>query len=110
MPDIAGRRVERIPELPATAYFDTVPDWVSEVLSPSTAAEDRADKMPVYAEAGVQFAWLIDPLLRTLEALELERGRWFLRGTCRDDALVRAAPFESMELALDALWSAPRRS
>ncbi len=110
VPDIAGWRVERMPELPATAYFDRVPDWVCEVLSPSTAAEDRADKMPVYADAGVRFAWLIDPLLRTLEAFELESGRWFLRATYRDDALVRAAPFESMELTLDALWSAPRRT
>lgn len=91
-----------MPELPVTAYFDLVPDWVCEVLSPSTAAEDRADKMPVYAEAGVRFAWLIDPLLRTLEAFELEGARWFLRATYRDDALVRAAPFESMALALDA--------
>jgi Uma2 family endonuclease len=110
VPDIAGWRVERMPELPVTAYFDVVPDWVCEVLSPSTAAEDRADKMPVYADAGVRFAWLIDPLLRTLEAFELESGRWFLRATYRDDALVRAAPFESMELTLDALWSAPRRT
>jgi Uma2 family endonuclease len=110
VPDIAGWRIERMPELPRTAHFDVVPDWVCEVLSPSTAAEDRADKMPAYAEAGVRFAWLIDPLLRTLEAFELEGERWFLRGTYRDAARVRAAPFDAVELALDALWSMPRRS
>src|SRR5262249_18885421 len=50
VPDIAGWRVERMPALPETAYFEIVPDWICEVLSPSTAAEDRADKMPIYAE------------------------------------------------------------
>jgi Uma2 family endonuclease len=110
VPDIAGWRIERMSELSRTAHFDVVPDWVCEVLSPSTAAEDRADKMPAYAEAGVRFAWLIDPMLRTLEAFELEGERWFLRGTYRDAARVRAAPFDAVELALDALWSMPRRS
>ena len=109
MPDIAGWRIERIPGLPTTAYFELAPDWICEVLSPWTAAGDRADKMPVYAEAGVRHAWLIDPVLRTLEAFQLEGGRWFLRATYRGDAVVRAEPFESVELALATLWSAARR-
>lgn len=109
VPDIAGWRVELMPELPSTAYFETVPDWICEVLSPSTAAEDRADKMPIYADAGVAYAWLIDPLLRTLEVMRLESSRWSVRGTFRGDALVRAEPFDSIELSLAGLWGAPRR-
>ena len=50
VPDLAGWRVERMPELPTAAFFELAPDWICEVLSPSTAAEDRADKMPIYAE------------------------------------------------------------
>ena len=49
------------------AYFEIAPDWICEVLSPSTAALDRIEKMPVYASNGVAWAWLIDPLLQTLE-------------------------------------------
>ena len=37
VPDIAGWRREWMPALPETAYFETAPDWVCEVLSPSTA-------------------------------------------------------------------------
>jgi Uma2 family endonuclease len=80
------------------------------VLSPTTAAEDRADKMPLYAEAGVSHLWLIDPLLRTLEVLRLEARRWFVGATFRGDALVRAEPFESVELSLGDLWGPPRRT
>jgi hypothetical protein len=53
VPDLAGWRVERMPELPETAYFALPPDWICEVLSRGTAARDRADKMPIYAAAGV---------------------------------------------------------
>lgn len=110
VPDIAGWRVERMPELPTTAYFATPPDCVCEVLPPSTAAEDRADKMPAYADAGVPHVWLIDPLVRTLEVMRLEGGRWFVAATFRGDALVRAEPFDSVELSLADLWGPPRRT
>jgi Uma2 family endonuclease len=46
VPDLAGWRRERMPRLPIeTAAFELPPDWVCEVLSPRTAATDRADKL-----------------------------------------------------------------
>lgn len=108
VPDLAGWRIERMPELPTTAYFELVPDWICEILSPSTEAEDRADKMPSYAAAGVAHAWLIEPVLRTLEAFRLERERWTLLTTTRGDARVRAEPFTELDLDLASLWARPR--
>lgn len=105
VPDIAGWRRERMPEVPQVAAFDLAPDWVCEVLSPSTEAMDRADKLPIYAEHGVRHAWLVDPLTKTLEVFRLESGRWMLLATFRDDALVRAEPFDVIELELAALWA-----
>ena len=61
------RRRERMPEMPDTAYFALAPDWICEVLSPSTEGVDRDDKMPIYAREGVRHAWLVDPIARTLE-------------------------------------------
>jgi Uma2 family endonuclease len=104
-PDLAGWRRERMPELPETAYFSLAPDWMCEVLSPSTAAFDRAEKMPLYAREGVRHAWLVDPIARTLEVFELERGRWMLAGVHRDAARVRAVPFDAIELDLSVLWT-----
>lgn len=48
------------------------PDWLAEVLSPSTAAHDRLVKLPVYERAGVPEVWLIDPIDRTLAIYQLE--------------------------------------
>jgi Uma2 family endonuclease len=105
VPDLAGWRRERMPEVPAAAAFELAPDWVCEVLSASTEATDRADKMPLYALERVGHLWLVDPLTRTLETYRLEGERWMLLATWRDDAVVRAEPFDAIELELGALWA-----
>lgn len=105
VPDLAGWRRARMPELPDAAAFELAPDWICEVLSPSTAASDRAEKMPIYARERVAHLWLVDPIARTLEACRLENARWMLLGTWRDNANVRVGPFESFELELSSLWT-----
>lgn len=105
VPDIAGWRRERLPELPDTPALDLAPDWICEVLSPSTAATDRAEKMPVYAREHVGHAWLVDPIARTLEAYRLDGGSWLLLGAWRDEAHVRVPPFAEHELELAGLWA-----
>jgi Uma2 family endonuclease len=106
VPDLAGWRRERMPAVPDTAAFDLAPDWVCEVLSPATAAVDRADKVPIYAREHVHHVWLIDPLLRTLEVFRLLDGqRYEAAATWRGDVIVRAEPFEAIALELAALWA-----
>ena len=106
VPDLAGWRRERMPRLPMeAAYFTLAPDWLCDVVSPSTQAFDRAEKMDVYAREGVTHAWLVDPLAKLLEAWRLERGKWLRIGTWTGDELVRAEPFEAIELELGALWA-----
>ena len=104
VPDVAGWRRERMPTVPNVAYFTLAPDWLCEVLSPSTEVIDRPKKLPIYAREGVTHVWLIDPLQQTLEVLRLESQRWSLIATHEADAKVRAAPFNAIELALRALW------
>ena len=105
VPDLAGWRRARMPELPDVAAFDLAPDWVCEVVSPSTAALDRADKLPIYARAGVAHAWLVDPLVQTLEVFKQDRGHWLLLATFKDHERVRAEPFDAIDLDLAALWA-----
>jgi Uma2 family endonuclease len=105
VPDLAGWRRERMPEVPDAAAFELAPDWVCEVLSASTAATDRAEKLPIYARESIGHVWLVDPMARTLEACRLDVGRWLLLGTWRDDARVRVEPFEAVELELGGLWA-----
>jgi len=104
VPDLAGWRRERLPELPETAASTLAPDWVCEVISPSTEALDRARKMGSYAREGVKHLWFVDPRPRLLEVYRLEQGRWLRLGAHVGDSLVRAEPFEAIELRLSRLW------
>jgi Uma2 family endonuclease len=104
VPDLAGWRRERLPDIPDTAAIEVVPNWVCEVLSPSTIARDRADKMPLYANLEVQYLWMLDPLARTLEAYHLEAQRYSVLGTWSENAVVHAEPFEALALELSAFW------
>jgi Uma2 family endonuclease len=105
VPDWAGWRRSRMPHLPTTAYFPLAPDWVCEILSPSTSSLDRKQKLSVYAREGVRHVWLIDPLARTLEVLRLETGRWTILATHAGADVVRAEPFTDIDLELSALWA-----
>jgi len=105
VPDLAGWKRSTLPELPDEAFLSVRPDWVCEVLSPSTAHVDRADKVPVYAREGVAHVWLIDPAPRTLEVLRLDGETYRLMRTWRGDVGCRAEPFDAIELPLAALWA-----
>lgn len=104
VPDIAGWRREGLPKIPDDQRFEVPPNWVCEVLSPSTTKKDRVEKMPVYARYGVAFLWLVDPLARTLETYELQEGKWIVGGMFKDDDTVRVAPFQAITLVLSELW------
>ena len=93
--------------LPDTAFMTLAPDWVCEVISPSTERIDRSRKMRIYAREGVEHLWLLDPIVRTLEVLRLEGGRWVLIATHTDADVVRAEPFEAIEIDLTLLWTTP---
>jgi Uma2 family endonuclease len=105
VPDLAGWRRERLPEVSSAAFFTLAPDWVCEILSTSTAAVDRTDKLPIYARAGIKRVWLVSPAQRTLEILRAHEGGWLLVATYRDAARVRAEPFDAIELDLSMLWA-----
>lgn len=104
VPDLSGWRRERLPAVPSEAYLTLAPDWICEVLSRATETIDRVKKLRIYAREGVEHAWLLNPLLRTLEVLALQAQRWMLVATYEGDATVRAEPFDAAELELGALW------
>jgi Uma2 family endonuclease len=105
VPDLAGWRYERMPVFPRTAAFTLAPDWVCEVRSPSTATLDRKGKPPVYARAGVNQLWMLDPEERTLEVLQVGGEHYEPVGTYRGNVRVRATPFDAIELDLALLWA-----
>jgi Uma2 family endonuclease len=108
VPDLAGWKRERMPMPPQDHRFEVIPDWVCEILSPATASKDREIKMPLYAHYVVPYAWLVDPMARTLEAYKLEAGVWHEIGRFGGAEQVVVPPFEAVTLDLEGLWLAPQ--
>lgn len=104
VPDIGGWRNERLTPFPETPFIETPPDWLAEILSPSTQAIDRTDKLAVYAEFGIKHCWYVDPTAKTLEVFALTEGKWLIAATFKDADSVTAPPFEVHTFPLDVLW------
>lgn len=104
VPDWAGWRRERMPVLRDVPYFEQAPDWICEVVSPSTGRLDRSRKMRVYGREGVAHAWLVDPLARTLEVYHVMQGLWTVVGVHGGSDVARAEPFDAIEVALERWW------
>ena len=104
VPDLAGWREERYPDEEPHNWISVPPDWVCEILSPGNWKVDRIDKMPIYAQHGVPYLWLADPINKTLEVFRLKEGEWVVAGLYAGDAKVRAVPFVEIEINLSDLW------
>jgi len=104
VPDLAGWRIDRLPNFPATPYIEVAPDWLAEILSPSTQRADRTDKLQIYAEYSVGHCWYIDPIDKTLEVFARVGDKWQIAATFKDADQVTAPPFAAHTFNLDALW------
>jgi Uma2 family endonuclease len=104
VPDLAAWRRERLSVVPDAAYLELAPDWVCEILSPSTERIDRGLKLRIYAREGVSHLWLLNPDARTLEVFRLQGGEWVVSAVHTGETPVRAEPFDAIELDLKTLW------
>ncbi|WP_163786865.1 Uma2 family endonuclease [Myxococcus vastator] len=107
VPDVAGWRRERLPEPPdpELPWFSTAPDWLCEVLSPSTRSLDRVRKMPLYFREGVANLWVIDPVRQSLEVYRRGATSWVRSQLFTGSVTVSAEPFKSLPLDLGLLWT-----
>ena len=98
VPDLAGWRRERMPEMPDTPAFTLAPDWVCEVASPSTRRADRLLKLPIYRAAGVAWVWIVDPITEVVDVFQGDGPRWIAAATAVGAGVVRLPPFDALEL------------
>jgi Uma2 family endonuclease len=104
-PDVAGWRRERLPRLPVDASITVVPDWVCEVLSPTTRGYHYLRKRPYYARVGLPFLWEVDVAARTVMVNQLIDGRWVDLGTFSEETAARLPPFDAVETSVAGWWS-----
>ena len=85
-------------------FINGGPDMVVEILSISTAAHDRATKLPVYAEASVPEVWFIDPQAKTVEVLKLRGKKYMVDATLAGEQGLTSTLFPGWELPLSQLF------
>ncbi len=102
---VSSQRTEIILE----NFIAGAPDLVVEILSPSTAAHDRATKLNLYAEAGVPEVWLMDPLARTVEVLKLHGNKYLVHAVFAGRQTLTSPQFPGWEITLDELFRFPSR-
>ncbi len=103
VPDIAGWRAPW-EETDPNSHITVAPDWVCEILSPSTRSVDLGPKRVIYADHGVGHLWFVEPAARTLDAFALRDGNWAGVGSASYQDLVCLPPFEAISFPLRALW------
>jgi Uma2 family endonuclease len=106
VPDLAAWRCARMTTVPNASAITLAPDWLCEILSPSSVRHDRIAKMRCYAREGVGWVWLVDPVARTLEILHGDGGQWTVVASHAADEVIRAEPFAEVEMQLRRWWLA----
>ena len=81
------------------------PDLVVEVTSLSTNKRDRQEKRELYAKYGVQEYWLVDPVAKSIDQMELQDEKLSLKGTyCRKDEKVESQVIPHLSLLVSHIF------
>lgn len=81
-----------------------IPDWVCEVLSPTTSKRDIGHKLWAYHRVRVGHYWVADPLHRTLTVYRWREGSYAVALTAGAGDIVCAGPFVDAELDIAAMF------
>ncbi|HJL18495.1 MAG TPA: Uma2 family endonuclease [Sandaracinaceae bacterium LLY-WYZ-13_1] len=96
-------RRRRLPTPGNERPIRVAPDWVCEVLSPSTHRLDRAEKRDLYHEHEIGHYWIADPDARLVEVHARTDDAWTLVGTYRPGQTVAMPPFVEVEVPIERL-------
>jgi Uma2 family endonuclease len=103
-PDVVGWRRERCPERPTGIPVKVRPDWICEVVSPTNATEDTVKKLRLYHQVAIPHYWIVDPREATLTVMRWSRDGFVTLTRAERHEVVRAEPFQAIELAVGTLF------
>ena len=82
------------------------PELIIEILSPSNQAHDLVFKMNLYMQAGVKEYWIVNPMLHTIQAYQLDQdGQYRQNQVLKDRGTIKSAIFEGVNVDLEALFA-----
>lgn len=102
--DLVGWRRDRVADCPHGRPVRIRPDWVCELLSPRNEKRDLVDKLQGLRHAGVPHYWIANPQDKTLVVHRWEPKGYSVVLTASAGDIVRAEPFDAVELAIDVLF------
>jgi Uma2 family endonuclease len=102
-PDVSGWRRDRVPTAPKERPVAVRPDWICEIVSESNRSVDTVTKLRRYHQAGVPHYWIIDQVDRTLTVHRHLREGYLVALRAAEHEIVRAEPFEAVELPVRVL-------
>lgn len=103
-PDVLGWRRETFPERPSGYPVRVRPDWVCEVISVGRAKDDTVRKLRLYHRAAIPHYWIADPRDATLTVMRWSPAGYVTVLVAERDEVVRAEPFEAVEIAVGTLF------
>ncbi len=103
VPDLSGWRVSEEPTFVDVNPIEVLPDFCCEILSRTTARDDRRLKLPLFARSGVGWSWIVDPDLCTVEVYQTIEALAALMLVAKDDDVLVLPPFEG-EIDVGRFW------
>jgi Uma2 family endonuclease len=103
-PDVLGWRRERCAERPTGTPIRIRPDWICEVISPSHASNDTVKKLRAYHREAIPHYWLVDPRDSTLTVMRWSEAGYITVLRAERHEIVRAEPFQAIELVVGTLF------
>ncbi len=100
---VVGRR-EKMPNRPDAAWYEQAPDWVCEVISPSSGRHDRIAKARIYLREGIGRFWLADPEQEIVAVRRNAGDHWAIVGTWGGEEDVELPPFLGVAMELGRWW------
>ncbi len=103
-PDVVGWRRERCPDRPTGMPVKVRPDWICEIVSASNATADTVKKLRLYHRVAIPHYWLVDPRDATLTVMRWSPDGYVTVTRAERGEVVRAEPFEAIELVVGTLF------
>lgn len=104
-PDIAFWEAAKSEAIKPQTMKYPVPDWVCEILSPSTIKNDRVVKLADYAANGIPEYWIIDADRRVAEIYLLGKSGQYELQVKMDSGILRCTAIAGLEFPVDAIFN-----
>jgi Uma2 family endonuclease len=102
-PDLLFIRRERL-HIIGKKHIEGAPDLVVEILSPGSRKADLGWKLTLYAQGGVPFYWVLDPIARTVRVYRLEAGAYVAEPILRPGQTLTCPLFPGISTPVSRLF------